>query len=352
MKADVLKITSDLLSTNDYILVTDITDYLNFTREEYAIALFVMHEDIGTTPVLDPDMTDYTNPGITGAPGEWYIPITNKQRYEIEVFLIEVWDALSPAYPYAANAVVYEAGNFYVNIHGGGCATQPSADPTDWQLLDETKAGGYDYFNTAIVSPYDWRAKDTVTEDVDYQQFVITRTDCHIYNIHNTTTESYDLIVTNYLGEEIFTVDDITDTDYAVTLEEDNVYIFQMDSEFYVEIDFCDLKNCIAKLIKYVLCNCDDPCAEPCSDVVRKRVERYRSTLNKMMALWYPLLSYVYYDRMKYVGIFSDPVGMERYDYITKVGEMIDKLELLTGDCGSCDDDSTIDDLLNDLNCN
>jgi len=321
-----------------YIHVEDITAYGTEDRDDYALALYVRHGVIGGTLSVDQNLTDFTNPGSADYPAEWFVPTENQQEYDTEVFLVPVWAAGS----YDEYCIVYHEGTFWINVSGGITTDTPESG-SDWTAIDETDTG-YNYFMSGVSNSPTTVLRDTDTNIMTCSIFSIVNTDCHIYKVENTLSSSpvltpYTITVKNYVGETIaeYTAPS-PGASLNITLPEDGVYVFDISQvEYHVIYDWCDLQTCVVNLIQYILCTADDPCTEHCDPAAKSKLRRYRDELNLINGLYWPLYAYIHTDKMKYIGVFTEP-DSDRLEHIELVGDMITKLNLITDRCGVCDD--------------
>lgn len=320
------------------ILVTDNSIYDPDTRNDYGIALFWSIDEFATA--RGSDRTNDT---------EWTIPSVNNQTFRIITFAAPVWTATT----WDTGDISFHSGVFYranTNI-SPGAPDSPDVSG-DWDAIETDDLLAYNQFLSAgnVFSS----GRDTI---LDCALFNIFRTSCKNYSIVNNSgyTSDMHVYVYDYLGAYIggYAWDGLNVPIFELTLDEIDVYVVRiyqgtLPAE-YVEpttdpfyeapiFEFCDMEECLKKMINYILSNCDNPCEDICDEDARNKAIRYRLESNKILALYYPILAGIYTDRMVYSNFLN--IGETRMEKITTVGNQIRRLKEIVDRCGVCQDDS------------
>ena len=338
---DLIKIEVSKASDCSYLIVEDITSYpqilgaVSKDREDLGIALFWTDDNWSSS---DGDLSNINQSS------SWIITSDNNKTYDIKAFVVPVWDE---AITYDDDDIVHKTGDnegFYINDGVGGTTTQipgvQYSPTTAWSLLDEED---YATFNIQLCVGSGDYGYVTCSETTDCNLFYSRRTGCHEYTITNnsasltvnsiTLVDYDDIVVQSGLSFSGTTLD--------ITIEEDGVYILRINyddndgNEQKIDLpifDMCDTETCVKALIRYVLCMCDDPCDFDCSNGIQKR----RDEINKIIALYFAIMGYIYTDTTKYMGAikFTDT----REDYMQQVGRMVEQLKIISERCGLCED--------------
>lgn len=318
-----------------YITVNDVsTITAPDTREDNCIALFWALN--GTF-----NGADFSNSGSTGSPGEWFITAFNG-TYTITGYLFPQW-VLGTAYANGDIVGDFVNGTDFWVAQGVIASSDypPSEDPLNWSLLTNDAAG------MALCGVAGNLVDDTTFDElVQCPDFRLVKTSCLNYTLYNLVGGSSTYTV------RVATWDQATFTDYAlsntindtvdITLTEDGVYQLDIlpDSGQGISVftepifEFCALRVCAENMINQLLGTCDDPCSTHCHDDCQNQLNIYRNELNKIIALYFPLVGMIYMDKTIYAGIFS--IADDRASNIEKIGQMIDQLKVITNRCGVC----------------
>lgn len=330
-----LRIKTDTSDECDYIHVEDITTHAP-ARSSFGIALYCQSGTIGGSLSVDSALSDLSSSGDDNYAGEWYVSTANRMEYEIEMFCVELWVAGT----YNPDVVVYYGGNFYVN-DAVGTTTDVPGTGSDWLLLDGTETGGYDHFAAAVVAEPTTIVKDSDFTTISCARYELLKTDCHKYTLSDTLSSAVTataIYIHDYLGALINTLEvPAAGGDVSFELDEDGVYVLTVGDETHVIYEWCDLRECVTKMVDYILCTADDPCTETCDAFTKTKIRSYRDELNLLLGLYYPMFGMIYTDKMKYVGVLSE-IDDDRQLYIEKVGDMIAKMKVITERCGICED--------------
>lgn len=356
-----LDVTGDCTS----VIVSDITDWStsSLEREDVGIALFSSVDGITWNG-------DLSNPGNNTTQSVWYVDAQNQSSLYINSFFVPVWEAGT----YIPYSIVYYLGVFYFNASGSSTTGEPGVS-IDWT---ELTANDYGIFYNSIFNiglDY-WMYSTSINLDCDLTQ--IWKQECYHYRVipnlqdieieiegetynRNWEVSLYDVTGQNLLG--CWVIDRNAGEDYAdiVTPEEDGVYVVYIRYQAgvpsktctYLEDDLdivhtypiyeiCDLQNCYMRIVEDLLCNEIDPCCETCDEDVLRQMELQRLELNKMIALYFTLLSLLNMERVNYLGVNvlfdsnKSPVDMDRYKLIMKIKDVITKIGEVVGRCGDC----------------
>jgi hypothetical protein len=249
---------------------------------------------------------------------------------------------------------------------------EPPADPTNWGLLqigkalDLTTIGGSNY---AVLTAADIYAiavacagkvtptsvATTAVTFIDRDAFVLSKQDCEKWDVAiNINCTVARMRLYDYDGTMLtddFSVDGTTvhidlspygDGSYTFEI----AYILPSGGDIGIPanwlivqipiLEVCNANACYTKLFKYTICKCDNPC-DPCEDLTAKQrdmllIRELVTSINQMVNL----------QRSQYIGIY--PITKSESDLLTDIGQMIDKLKLVTDRCGLCGrtDDNTI----------
>jgi len=362
-----LNISFDLDVTGDCtsVIVKDTTDWesSSLEREDVGIALFSSTDNISW-------LGDLTNPGDNNNQSEWFVDALNQNTLYITSFYVPVWQAGL----YLPHAIVYRLGVFYYNSSVGSTAGEPGIS-LDWTILTESDFGIFynSVFNLGLEY---WMYSTQVQLDCDLTQ--IWKQECYHYrvipNLEDITIEiegktylrNWEVSLYDVTGQTLlgcWVIDRNAGETYAdiITPEEDGIYVVYIRYQAgppsssctnleddiqivhtYPIYEICDLQNCYMNLVNNLLCNEIDPCCETCDEDVLRQMDLQRMELNKMIALYFTLISMLNLERVNYLGvnvlfdINRTPVDMDRYNLIMKINDVITKLGEVVGRCGDC----------------
>jgi len=147
----------------------------------------------------------------------------------------------------------------------------------------------------------------------------------------------------NEISDTEYTAGGSTITTHSISTGQDGVYrakVVRSDGAWEWPIyDFCTLESCATGLLRKILCNCDDPCADStCDDT---GLLSYRDEINRMIALYYPLMDMVRADAMMNAGAYK--IDQTRESFMTTISDIIARLRVVVNRCGVCDDDEGIE---------
>lgn len=178
--------------------------------------------------------------------------------------------------------------------------------------------------------------------------FTLTKISCHNWRISNDTGYPATAILYDYLNnvvsEGLIFTNDLLD----IELDEDGAYYVEIIYEvgearfkFYCCIyDFCMAESCFKSLFKYVLCKCADPCDDDCAELYE--LDKKRTDLEFIFALYTTIERSVYYEKYKYLNIYS--LNTSRRTLMGQIGRAITKMNIVVTRCGMCTDE-TVEDL-------
>ena len=342
-------------SLNGYLNITDITVYTTGQRDLYGIMMF------WSTDAFVADFnTDQSNST------SWNLPVTSQDTYNVYSFYCYAWDVLNNVNLVQGDIVLWN-GYFYVLIGNTtlnpstGFINSPAVDTANWAALVVGKtftfAGGATYTNITAKDIYDLAVASTGGQSpnavattsityIDNPSFVLTKTDCLKWSITvnlNCTIARVRLL--NYDGTLLLQQDSPVSTPIVIDLTPWGDGSYQVEIAYVISIgnlqvplnwifvyipilEVCQANACYVKLFKYTLCKCDDPCDD--CDELKSRLHDMRmirelvTTINQMVNL----------DRSQFIGIY--PISTTQADLLTDIGQMIDKLKLITDRCGLC----------------
>ena len=336
-------------SLNGYLGITDITTYSTGQRDLIAIMQFWSNDAFATDVSLDQSNAD-----------QWTVPAVAQDTYNIYSFYCYTWDVLNDV-DIAQYDIVFYAGYFYIKITAG---TKNPFDGDDNPNLNTTDFSplvvGQDYLGNpltaadiyalavAAVALADGNSVSTSSVIfINQAAFILSKLTCHGWSVQiniNCTITAVDLI--NYDGTILIAgilpvgntipidLTDYGDGSYTVQIGYDDP---QIQASFVVTIpilDVCDANACYTKLFKYVLCKCDDPC-DDCEDLTAKRhdlliIRELVTSINQMVNL----------EKSQFIGLY--PLSTSQTDLLTDIGQMIDKLKIVTDRCGLCGGSDTL----------
>ena len=340
---NLIKIEVSKASDCSYIIVEDVTSYpqplggVSKSRDDIGLALFYSKDNWSTS---DGDLSNPTKDS------PWIFPTTNNNTYDIGVFVVPVWEDGS----YADNYIVYSSrfNKFYINDSGDSTTQTPGYNYSpinggnEWTELTIDDYSTFETYLGSAAGDYGYTLGSEVT---DCNRFYSQRTGCHEYTIVDNsgglTVNSITLI--DYDEVTIQSGLSFSGGTLDITIEEDGVYILNINyndnngDEQLMQLpifDMCDTEICIKAMIRYVLCKCDDPCDENCNE--ENDIERKRDEINRIIAMYFPIMGYIYTDTAKYLGAmdFSDA----RSDFMQQVGRMVEQIKVMTERCGLCED--------------
>jgi len=180
-----------------------------------------------------------------------------------------------------------------------------------------------------------------------------TKDSCKNYTITTDDTNVTSFGVHSADGVLIETIT-LVDGSGSFTLPSEGVYLIRMsDGITYSLYEFCDLQECLKKLIREILCpDLDDPCCNNCREEDVAERERLRKELNKLIAMYGMYLGGKMDETTRYLGVFdfindSDGDGIFDIDacqsaILQNMDNMISDIKEVTRRCGDgCDDTVT-----------
>lgn len=121
-------------------------------------------------------------------------------------------------------------------------------------------------------------------------------------------------------------------------LPEEGVYVLTVNSNQYILIDYCELINCIMKLLQSVFCAGESKQCDPCTD---KDFVQFRFDLNKLIAGYGALNLAIFHERVTYTNVYQ--VDACRLANLQRIQAWILDLQKVKGACGDagCGDADT-----------
>ena len=351
-------------SQNGYLGITDITTYTTGQRALTAIQMFWSSDNFAADVNLDQSNAD-----------NWDVPVSAQATYNVYALYSYVFDVANNV-NMQAWAITFYGGYFYIKyttgtINPSTATLTPPQDTTHWGLLavgqavNLTGIGGSNYASlteadiyTIAVSSAGQNVPTSVAATsitfIDTDAFVLSKQDCEKWDVAiNIDCTVVRLRLYNYDGTMLsddFSVDGTT-VHIDLSPYGDGSYTFEIayvldignqnipNNWLIVQIpilEVCNANACYTKLFKYTICKCDDPC-DPCEDLTTKQrdmlaIRELVTSINQMVNL----------QRSQYIGIY--PITKSESDLLTDIGQMIDKLKLVTDRCGlcGCTDDNDI----------
>ena len=340
-------------SSNGYLGITDITTYTAGQRNLTGIQVFWSSDAFAADVNFDQSNSD-----------NWQVPAAAQQTYTVQGFYSYTWDVLNNVSVGPFGIVLYN-GYFYIKKTAGTlnpstAPLDPMLDGTNWTPFVLGKAcnlsaiGGSNYTALTEADMYavcvlSTQQVGTTTATVasvtliDQDAFVLTKQDCESWQVEininctliNAELIDYDgtVLVSNIAPSGTIIPIDLSsfgDGSYTVKITYDDP-ISQVTTWVMIPIlEVCNANACYDLLFKYVLCKCDDPC-DPCENLYTKwhdllLIRELVTSINQMVDL----------QHSQFVGLY--PITQSEGDLLTDIGQMIDKLKLVTDRCGLCTD--------------
>jgi len=339
-------------SLSGYLTVKDITTYTSGQRALTGIMMFWS---------VDNFATDFNVDQSNGL--QWVIPATALDTYNIYGLFNYTWDSQNNVDFYQGAIVLYN-NVFYIlttagPINPSTAIVTPALDATNWSPLvvgQPLTIGSFttasllvsDIYNLSVSSTSTGHPTSVSTTQVTYidtEPFVLTKVDCLKWNVHvNISNTIARIQIINYDQTVLESVDVPIGTDLPIDLTEwgdgsytieiayiggsGNISIPNTWTIFTLPlIEVCQANACFQELFKKTLCDCDNPCDE-CED---KSEEHDMHMIRDLVtALNNTTISTV----SQLIGIYT--LSQSQYDLLTDIGQMIDKLKMITNRCGLC----------------
>jgi hypothetical protein len=350
---------------------------------------FIYISDLSTYPISSParernelgialfwSIDEYTN--IRGCDlsnsEEWYISTENNYTFNIKGCIVDIWSSSTTYNAGTQWKIVWFENYFYIQSVANPSGQPGASGTTGWSLIQigetDPVGGGtiddykdiYDLFEYSLNDQSQNIGWSTINVGINCLLYTLEKTDCHQWNVHDNTSggvtvskiqlRTYDNVL---LDDELLFVDNVL----SINLEnyeggDDGVYVIEiygsevgdLENSLKAELviyDLCDSEECYKQLFRYIICKCNDPCDDSdCEDQYNIQEKRY--DMNMIWGLYTLIEKYIFLDRYKYLGILT--INSQREDFITTVGQMVDKLKIITERCGNCTEDSN-----NDITC-
>lgn len=342
-------------SQSGYLMIQDITSYTTGQRLLTAIQMFWSSDNFGAKVNVDQSNAD-----------SWQVPVTAQETYNVYGAYSYTWDVANNVDigPYG---MTFYNGYFYIRKNTGSdnpssSLTNPSLDSTNWGALvvggalDLTLIGGSNYASLTEADLYAiallsaaHNITDVATTGVifiDKDAFVLTKQACESWQV-DININCTIITVTLYDYDGTLLVGNIPPLGTSIPIDlsafEDGSYTLQityvldgLDPTIQTNwvviaipiLEVCNANACYTKLFKYTLCKCDNPC-DPCEDVTAKQkdmltIRELITSINQMVNL----------QKSQYVGLY--PITQSESDLLSDIGQMIDKLKIVTDRCGLC----------------
>ena len=340
-------------SLTGYLSISDITTYSAGQRDLTGIMMFWSKDAFATDVNLDQSNAD-----------QWTVPALAQKTYNVYGFYCYVWAAANNVNIVHYDIVFYQ-GYFYIKttvgtINPSTSPTNPAVDSTDFTPLvvggsltmggvttTLTAADIYALVVNAVALADTNSAVATSTTFIDRDAFTLSKQDCLSWlvsiNIDCTVAR---VRLLNYDGSILEDNIAVTGTTVNVDLSAygdgsytvEIAYITQVQQGLDIPdywtivsipiLEVCNANACYTKLFKYVLCKCDDPCND-CEDLKAKWHD-----LHTIRELITSINNMVYLERSQFIGLY--PITTSQADLLSDIGQMIDKLKLVTDRCGLC----------------
>ena len=165
----------------------------------------------------------------------------------------------------------------------------------------------------------------------------IKKTACHKHSVTLTEDVEFTGTITDYAGTYSAAV-----TNGVNTIPSDGIYFLLITYTFedevftrkYVIIDFCDLFECIRKLLMEIWCAKD--CCDKCDD---KEDQKKRYNLNKIMAAYTSLNAIIFKHQVAFMG--QSCVTETEAKQISDAFQLWKTLKSLVLNCGECKKSTT-----------
>ena len=342
-------------SQNGYLSITDITTYSAGQRDLTGIMQFWSNDAFATDVNLDQSNADI-----------WTVPAVAQDTYSIYSLYCYTWDVLNDI-DFAKYGIAFYNGYFYLKTTAGtknpfDGDENPNMDTTNWSPLVVGQPLTVDALVYAALTAADIYAlsvlstqqtgptaiQTTAITYIDQDAFTLTKPSClnwlvtinvnctiarvRLINYDQTVLVDNLIVVGNTIPIDLSTYGDGSYTvEIAYVLPSNNNNINIPTYWLIVTIpilEVCNANACYTKLFKYVLCKCDDPC-DDCEDLTAKRhdlqvIRELVTSINNMVSL----------ERSQFIGLY--PISTSQTDLLADIGQMIDKLKIVTDRCGLC----------------
>jgi len=342
-------------SLDGYLGISDITPYAAGERDLTGIMVFWSSDAFAADFNVDQSNAD-----------SWSVPVGAQQTISVYALYNYTWDALNNI-DFGQFGIVFYNGVFYIKtttgtINPSSSGTNPALDVTDFSPLvvgQPLTIGSYVYTALTIADIYALAGLSvaavgatsiatTAITFIDRDAFVLSKTDCLKWEVAiNISCVVVRTRLYNYDGTLLVEGLPFAGTTVIIDLSAygDGSYTFELayvnngnqqhiptpTSWIVVTIpilETCKANACYTKLFKYTLCTCDDPC-DDCDDNKAKKhdllmIRELVTSINQM----------VYLQKSQYVGLY--PITKSESDLLTDIGQMIDKLKIVTDRCGLC----------------
>lgn len=323
--------------------ITDNSVYNPFDRGDFGIAMFISWWN-GTQFVVNTNLADLNNTL------SWTVNLPNALGlYQVDMFIIPKFIA---GVQHVTDEIYYDynSGHFYLCLADNTDNTP--ANPTNWQMLIWTHY-------TTFLANYIYNGYKVTQEWNKCQcaEFPITQLECRKWKICNCAKDygKYYFTVKYPNGQIVPGVTyDVTAEEGYAPLEEDSCVEITLptDGVYYIEIvlnlelgtvkeqiplpTFCNIEACFTKLITEVLCNDIDPCCYTCTEAEIRKANIKRAELNKMIGIYMMIIKMTMDINYSYIG--QTTLNATLLNNMMMLQELINKVKILAGRCGLCED--------------
>jgi len=348
MATTAIKVQTEINEKDKFITIRDVTEYETDERETLGFAVFLLKDD----SVVDGSIEEFLF-------DTWTFELPSTGDYQVEVFGTPIYSGTTNyktgdiviAPPNAADAVGAEnKWAFYISTADGNSGNNP-ADGVNWTKLT-SMSSAYTQFSS-ITSGAGYEPIEGLSYNaVDDLELEVTKTACKEFTITNPGSTIYFDIYDfeNYINEltalnssrvEMVNGDYSLDLDtYSVT---DGIYVMvfyessssEEPTGYLVLYEYCEAKECFKSLVSTILCCSDDECdSDPCTgSEIYKGNTQFREAL-RLSSLFMTFIGYVFSEETKY--LYATNMSEDRKVMLNSANELMDKLKVLVGRCGSC----------------
>lgn len=340
-------ITAERSDDCSSIEISDLTSYPYSTKErdELAIALFWTIDDWTSVEGYNIENDE-----------AWSVDLQNNKTFKFRAYLTPIWDSGGTYNAGTNGMILFHYTEFYQQSLDAPSGEPGAVGTTGWDKLDVGETGiATDealeaLFETALkTGSFDYGYTDeSIT--ISCSDFVLSKADDHEWTVTNNSGNDVNSVeLKKYDGEILDDELEFDGTSLSIDLDiyeggGDGVYILKIahgspreDYTWLVIYDFSDAENCYVQLFRYVICKCSDPCDVPCNE--QNEVEQRKNDMILIKGLMEAINKYIYVDMWQAAGVLK--ITDTREKFISQVGDMIDKLSIVVGRCGTCDDDET-----------
>lgn len=228
----------------------------------------------------------------------------------------------------------------------GAASFITGAEPTDYDITYEPtsmedQVNCVLYFCTDELQAVPFCCVTTLLTGFPYPDLdktvCIKKTSCHNYEVNLNVEVDFTGTVNDYLQNQVGSINQDTNTFYT---GKDGIYyvtivhmVGDVETTYtYVVFDFCNLFDCVKKILNDILCGKgDDPCCENCDE---KEMAKKRHELNKITAIYWQLNSKL--SAYRYANDGINCYNANQQIRVDEIKQLFDTLTSLVSSCGEC----------------